>query len=399
MNAPTSIRSRIDGAPVATARAAVSATPYQWTDPASLELRQWIYGRQFLRGTVSLIVAPGATGKTALVIGTALALATGRPLLGKNVVDGPKVVWIWNLEDSTVELSRQVQAAAMHWCITETDLGGRLFVNSALDGDTLKLASETRDGLALDMTVVEAIVSELKQRHVDVLIVDPFVSSHDVNENSNGSIDAVAKLWALIAVRANCSVVLIHHVSKAGSGEVTVNSARGAVALTAAARSVVTLNRMDEAEAAKLGVDPADRRRYFRAYDDKNNRAPPADVSDWFELISVHLGNGPNGGDSMPVVVPWQAPDPFADVTVDHLRSVQAEVGAGEWRASVQSPKWVGVAIAKVLGLDLENPAEKARVKRLLHTWLKNGALATEQRPDGNREMRPFVTVGSPVLD
>ncbi len=50
-----------------------------------------------------------------------------------------------------------------------------------------------------------------------------------------------------------------------------------------------------------------DRRRFFRAYDDKNNRTPPADKSDWYQLASVDLGNGLNGGhgDSLPVVLPW----------------------------------------------------------------------------------------------
>ena len=34
------------------------------------------------------------------------------------------------------------------------------------------------------------------------------------------------------------------------------------------------------------------RRRFFRVYDDKNNRAPPSDSSDWYQMISVDLGNG-----------------------------------------------------------------------------------------------------------
>jgi hypothetical protein len=370
------------------------AKPYQWRDPASLPRRRWIYGSQLLRGSLSVVVAPGATGKTAMMTGTALALATGRELLRRPVIGGPKRVWLWNLEDSTEELTRQVQASAMHWQISEADLGGRLFLNSALDGDTLKIAKEDREGVKVLAPVIEALVAELQTRQIDVLVVDPFVSSHDVNENSNGAIDAVAKQWAMVAVQADCSIVLVHHVSKAGSAEVTANSARGAVALTNAARSVVTLNRMTEEEAEKLGVEGKAHRKFFRAYDDKNNRAPAADESDWFELVSVYLGNGPMGGDSMPVVVPWSPPDPFADMTVDDLKAVQLAISQGDWREHFSCKDWAGVAVAETLGLDLGKASDKSKVKRLLATWIKNGALKVENRPNRHRENKAFIVVG-----
>jgi RecA-family ATPase len=65
--------------------------------------------------------------------------------------------------------------------------------------------------------VVEALVAELIARNVDVLVIDPFVSSHGVNENDNSAIDAVAKTWARIAKRANCAIVLVHHSRKLGA--------------------------------------------------------------------------------------------------------------------------------------------------------------------------------------
>jgi hypothetical protein len=57
----------------------VAATPYVCRDPSSMSLRPWVYGRQLLRGSLSLVVAPGATGKTALVVGTCA------PSMGLNV--------------------------------------------------------------------------------------------------------------------------------------------------------------------------------------------------------------------------------------------------------------------------------------------------------------------------
>ena len=39
--------------------AAIVATPYAWRDPSTLPRRPWLYGRQLLRGSVFLLVAPG----------------------------------------------------------------------------------------------------------------------------------------------------------------------------------------------------------------------------------------------------------------------------------------------------------------------------------------------------
>ncbi len=379
-------------------RAGIAATPYVCRDPKAMPLRPWVYGRQLLRGSLSLVVAPGATGKTALLVGTALALATGRALLDKTVWDGPKRVWLWNLEDSLEEMARLIEAARLHWRISADDIDGRLFVDSALSGADLKLAVEDRDGFRIVRPVVDALVAELIERRVDVLIVDPFVSSHSVSENDNGAIDAIAKEWARVGVRANCSVVLVHHTRKLGGGEATAEGARGAIALVGAARSVLALNKMTEEEARQFGIEGEDRRRYFRAYDDKNNRTPPADASDWFKLASINLGNGPNGteGDSLPVVLPWSPPDAFDGVTVAHLQEVQSRLGTAIYRRDPQSEDWVGFLIGEVLGLDVSDRKgpHAARVKKLQAKWEANEALVRVKAKDAKRMERTFMEAG-----
>lgn len=372
----------------------VTATPYEWRDPEGIPLRRWIYGRQLLRGSVSVIVAPGATGKTALMIGTAMCLVTGLEHLGQRVWGGPKRVWLWNLEDSTEEITRAVQAAALRWGIGREDIGDRLFVDSGVDGAELKIAVEGPDGAQIVAPVIEALIAELEARRIDVLIVDPFVSSHSVSENDNGAIDAIAKQWARVAIRANCAIVLVHHSRKLGGGEVSAETARGASALIAAARSAMALNRMSEDEAKRFGIEGEERRRYFRTYDDKNNRAPPADRSEWFQLESVSLGNGENGGDSLGVVAPWSPPDAFDGVSPSHLRAVQDLLDTGIYRASNQTSPWAGEAVAQALGFDLSRSGDKAKVNALLKTWTANGALRVEMKRDGKSNDRPFLVVG-----
>lgn len=374
----------------------ITATPYQWRDPETIPLRPWVLGRWLLRRTVAAVVAPGGVGKTTFLASAALSLITGRELLGKTVWDGPQKVWIWNLEDGLEDMERSIQAAAMHHGLRREDVEGQLFVDCAMEGAGLCTAIDGADGFKLLAPVYEQITAEITKRGIDVLVIDPFVSSHEIEENANSLVDKVAKAWARVANDANCVVVLVHHTSKQGAGTVTTHSSRGAVSLTDATRSALVLNRLEEKKAQELGFDEGERKRYFSVGDDKHNRAP-AEKADWFYLTSVSLGNGPNGGDSVGVAVPAKLPDPFEDITVDHLRAVQSKVADGQWRENNQASDWVGKAVAEAIGLDLTRVSDKAKVKALLKTWIANGALVVVERKDHRSEVRKFIEVGSPA--
>ncbi|MDQ0839409.1 AAA family ATPase [Sphingomonas faeni] len=379
----------------------VVATPYVWRDPTTIKPREWVYGRSIQRGHVRAILAPGAAGKTILSVGEALAMATGRNLLGQEVPGGPKRVWLWNLEDDGEELSRIIQAACKHWSIGPEHIRDRLFVDSALEGAILKLATSTAaEGFLINRPLVAGLTDELLARGCDYLHVDPFVSSHSANENDNMEIDTIAKEWAMVAKNAKCGIGLAHHVSKAGAAEVTALSGRGAVALINACRSVLVLNRMSEQEAKRYGIEDEKRRRYFRTYDDKNNRAPPSDASDWYTMASVSLGNGANDdGDNMGVVIPWSPPDAFEGVSVEHLRRVQAVIASGEYKAHHSATDWAGIAVADVLGANVADKGDKARIIRMLTEWIENDVLRVEERKDGNRQMKKYVVVGRAADD
>ncbi len=382
----------------------VVATPYVWRDPTTIKPREWVYGRSIQRGHVRAILAPGAAGKTILSVGEALAMATGRNLLGQEVPGGPKRVWLWNLEDDAEELARIIQAACKHWSIGPEHIRDHLFVDSALEGAILKLATSTAaEGLVINRPLVAGLTDELLDRGVDYLHADPFVSSHSANENDNMEIDSIAKEWAMVAKNAKCGIGLAHHVSKAGAAEVTALSGRGAVALINACRSVLVLNRMGEEEARMWGIEEERRRRFFRVYDDKNNRAPPSDKSDWYTMASVSLGNGTDGyGDNMGVVIPWSPPDAFENVSADHLRNVQAMVAGGAYKESAQANDWVGKAVAEVLGISASKDAkaDRAKINGILRAWFANGALVVvEKRDPDKREMKKFVEVGEPAID
>jgi hypothetical protein len=263
-----------------------------------------------------------------------------------------------------------------------------------MEGTTLCTAKEDGNAFAVDEEVYEALTAEILRRGIDVLLIDPFVSSHEVEENANTKIDKIAKAWGRVAKAAGCCVVLVHHTSKAGSSEVTAMSSRGAVALINAARSTLVINRMDSAMAQQLGIADDERRRCISVADDKHNRAP-AEKADWYRLESIELGNGADDhpGDNIAVVVPWTLPDAFDGIKESDLYAVQWLVSRGSYRANAQAHEWVGHAVAQALGLDVKR--DKARINLIIQTWIANGVLVVELRKDPKRsEMTKFVAGG-----
>lgn len=374
-------------------RKPVKATPYVWTAPEAIPVREWVYGRHLIRKFVSATVAPGGVGKTSLGIVESLAMVSGRELLGMTLPAGQLRAWYLNLEDPRDEVTRQIQAAALYYGLTPDDIGDRLFVDSGREQEFI-IAETQRDGAVICRPVVDSIVAELKARKIDVLTVDPFVSSHEVSENDNGAMDLVVKQWGKIADAANCAIHLVHHTRKlSGEVEVTAESSRGGKALTDGCRSVRTINRMSKDEGERAGIENP--RRFFRTYNDKANLAPPSEKSDWYCLESVNLQNGgPKPSDELGVVTTWKWPNPFDDVTVADLRKVQAIVSQSEWKENVQAKTWVGKAVAEALDLDAGDPEAKTKIKALLKEWIKNGALTVVKRPGPDRHVSPFVEVG-----
>ncbi len=365
----------------------IEPTPFLLRDPSLIPRREWIYGRHLIRRFVSVTVAPGGIGKSSLTIAEALAMASGRDLLGQSLPGGPLTVWLWNLEDPRDEIERRIAAACAHFSIGAPDVDGRLYADSGRD-QGLCIGTTDRHGTTIHEPIIDALAEALTRRAVDVLIVDPFVSSHSASENDNGAIDAVAKAWGRVAERANCAIELVHHARKLAGAEVTAESARGAVALVSAARSARVLNRMTDDEAARAGIDEP--RRYFRTFNDKGNLSPPAEVSDWYRLESIALPNG----DSVGVVAAWQWPDPMAEMTAHDLLAVQRALAGQNAREHPQARDWAGHTVARVLGLDADAKHDRARISFMLRTWIKSGALKVVEVPDHKRMPRPCIEVG-----
>jgi AAA domain len=375
------------------ARKPIRATPYNWKDPATIPQRDWLYGRLLLRKFVTATISPGGVGKSSLIAAEALAMVSGKALLEVSPQEKLRV-WLWNLEDPQEETERKIQAAALHYKLGPGDIGDRLLVDSGRD-QRLVIAVTERNGVAIVQPVVDELVAEIIARKIDVIVIDPFVSCHEVAENDNPAMDRVVKQWGKVADRGNCAVHLVDHTRKMGdSSEVTTESSRGGSAKTDACRVVRVVNRMSEKQATDAGVD--NHRLYFRTYSDKGNLQPPADGSDWFKLESVDLGNGPMGlpGDSVGVATRWDWPDLTAGMTAADYDKVVAVIKGGKWKENIQAKNWVGNAIAEALGLNVKDADDKAKIKAALKMYLRAGTLVVvEQQDSERRQTKLFVEV------
>jgi AAA domain-containing protein len=318
-------------------------------------------------------------------------MATGRNLLGITPVQRCRV-WYWNGEDPQQETKRRVIAICMHYGIPQTELVGWFFTDSGRD-TPIVLAEQGKDGTRIYEPIVEGLIAAIKENKIDVLIVDPFVSCHRVAENDNGAIDAVAKKFSDVANQTNSSVDVVHHIRKILGREATVEDGRGASSLIGAARCIEVLNRMTKEEAGKLGVD--EHWRYFCVDDGKGNMAPPEE-REWFQFVSVRLGNVTElypEGDSVGVVDTWVPPKALSETTAADFEGAAKQIRKGKWKRSSQANNWVGIPIARALGLSLTEEKDLLRVKKVLGAWLKAGSLEEYEETDDQRKTKKFVRV------
>ena len=372
-------------------------TPFTRFDASGIPRRRWVYGFDYIRHYVSVLASAGGIGKTSLVTVEALAIATGRELLGTKVKEQASV-WLVNLEDPIAEMQMRTIAAMKHYGIKPADIAGKLFMDGE-DTFELTLAAENRDGLLKNDAMLEAMIQRVRRHDIGVVIFDPFVSVHLVNENSNGAVQAVVAMLRKLARDGDCSVMLVHHVRKGNGDDASVESIRGAGALIGAARAARVVNRVAEDDALKLGVDEADARSIFRVDDGKANLAPPAHAAVYRRMISVEIDNGEWIG----VCVPFEMPNAFDGLSAKDARKVQDAVAeaheAGRpFRDNPRSKEYVGIKIAELLDWDIGDKAVKGRVATIYREWKKTGVLVAEAIHDARqgREVS-IVTVGERV--
>lgn len=266
---------------------------------AMIPKRQWILGTCLLKQYLSVLIAAPGVGKSTLCIAQAIAIITGKEITGQTVHRTGKV-WIYNNEDETDELKRRLAAALQHHNIDFSEIKGQLALNSGADRPLL-IAKLMPDGSIIRTPDVEACIEHIKKNNISVFIADPFVETHELEENSNQQIKAVSQMFRDIARRADCAVLLVHHTSKPQKGSSEgyagdMNTARGASSLSGVARIMNTFHGMSKKDAEYYGIPENERHLYVRLDDAKANLSLVSPDAKWFKRVSVTIANGEDVG-------------------------------------------------------------------------------------------------------
>ncbi|MDB2705292.1 helicase RepA family protein [Pseudomonadota bacterium] len=237
------------------------------------------------RGKVGLLSAAGGVGKSFWMLQASLQIAAcgycDFDLAGVEFEKGDSrigSVLIVSLEDESEDLSRRYQSIQRHWL---NDAEKAEWITDIADNQLVELLPMAGQGITLinnngeAKPWLDAIASKAQSmHHCRLIVVDTLRRSHDCDENDNGVMSKVLRQFEILAKNTGCSVLLLHHESKAaiqnsGAG---AGAMRGASAIVDNARWVMRMQRMTVNEAEQRGIVDNDiRKRWIRVTNEKAN--------------------------------------------------------------------------------------------------------------------------------
>lgn len=219
-----------------------------------------------IRGSVGALVAPGGAGKSVFALQLSVWLTSGADTLGLGKAP---------IDQSVAYLSAEDPVPV---------LGERLYAIGELLSDQQKMKVEDNlmvmplDGIRpnlLSSTWIPALQG-LAEEH-DLIIFDTLRRFHECDENDGGAMARLLGNLELIASRTGCSILFLHHTSKAAlwneAGD-QQQASRGSSVLTDNVRWQSYLATMTPGEAKKYRITTEPISRYVRFGVSKANYHP-----------------------------------------------------------------------------------------------------------------------------
>jgi hypothetical protein len=254
------------------------------------------------------VVAPGSTVKSALRYAQAIALAIGKPITGDHIFVRSLVLLI-SFEDDVDEIRRRVEAVCQYYHVSREELAGWLFYAAPKN---LNLAEMSRRG-SRELGALEKLLRQyIVKLKIDLLMLDPFVKLHALEENDNGAMDFVCDVLAKLAIEYDIAIDAPHHAKKGIIAPGDADAGRGRSSIRDAGRLVYTLTPMIEKEAEAYGIPTTERRLHIRLDNAKVNLIPGSLPVAWYNLVGVSLGNGNQtypSGDVIQTITRWTPRD------------------------------------------------------------------------------------------
>jgi len=161
---------------------------------------RWLFEGLWGRTAIGLIGGPPKTCKSWLGLDMAVGVASGTPALGHfpAALQGPALVYL--AEDALAEIRGRIEALCRH---------------RHLAIDALELFVITAPSLRIDRSVdQERLAATLADLRPRLLLLDPLVRLHRLDENSAAEISGLLGYIRELQRRFDLAIVLVHHASK-----------------------------------------------------------------------------------------------------------------------------------------------------------------------------------------
>ena len=269
-----------------------------------LKPREWLMKGYLKAGNITLLQAPPGSLKTIAAMQMIYCGASGKPFMGKEIVDPGNGLMICPEEDRN-ELELRLKGIEQSYGpITN---GNRIAIRGI---EHITHLVQFKNGLIYPGKDLRSIQKFIKDNNIKYILLDPLVSfqTGDFDENSNPQMDKYIKevLIPLAMINNGC-LILVHHSRKPGFQTKTasrtinpwesMNEARGASSLPAAARIVISLMPMTEGlwnALYKKLIPESEVFKHVAIIDAKNNYAATNQYPLWCtkQIQEVRADNG-----------------------------------------------------------------------------------------------------------
>lgn len=260
--------------------------------------RDYVMAGRYLTNFVTITSAEGGSSKSTLTMIEAACITSGKDLLGPMFhVKKRGPVAIFNFEDPMDELQRRIIAIKKTYELSPNDLRS-LFLLSEYGKEFKLIKTDPKTKIdVINYDLVKQIIEFGRREKVVMMSFDPMVACHGSSENDNNSMELLMRIFVTIAERVGCAVSVVHHNRKPASGASgSMHEARGASAISGAARIMHHIGVMKQEEATKFRVSEKDRTNYVYIALSKGNFEEPGRKAMWMERISKDLINGDSVG-------------------------------------------------------------------------------------------------------
>jgi len=160
----------------------------------------WLIDQLWTAQAVGIIGGTPKSYKTWMALEMAVSVASGSACLASFAVPSPGPVLLYAAEDSESALRSRLESLAQH---------------HRLDLAHLDIRVITADSLRLDRTTdQERLEATLTLHRPVLLILDPLVRLHAIDENAAGEIAALLGYLRILQRKTGTAIALVHHARK-----------------------------------------------------------------------------------------------------------------------------------------------------------------------------------------